>query len=361
MRKNLRQTLVLTAAASALAFSLGAPARALNFNFSYGSGITEGDAADLGFKQAATLWSSLLTDNITVNIEIDLQALGAGVLGQAGSAVGSVSYANIRSALVADAISADDLTATSNLQTGPLNIYMNRTATSPGNTPYLDNNNSFNNNNLSANTANLKALGFNVGSGLDAAITFSSNFAFDFDRSNGIGAGQFDFVGIAAHEIGHALGFVSAADYFDESPGLNENGTFDGASILDLFRFSTESVAAGGLRTIDITADSRNKFFSLDGGATPLTPTARFSTGAFNGDGSQASHWKDNLGSGIMDPTAASGELLLISELDLRALDVMGYNRIVALPEPSTFALMGLGGMLLGGVAVRRGRNRRSN
>ncbi|MBK7264236.1 MAG: hypothetical protein IPI03_21390 [Rubrivivax sp.] len=46
----------------------------------------------------------------------------------------------------------------------------------------------------------------------DAFVQFNSNYAFDHDRSNGIGSGQFDFVGIAAHEIGHALGFVSGVD-----------------------------------------------------------------------------------------------------------------------------------------------------
>ncbi|MBK7059844.1 MAG: hypothetical protein IPH51_04770 [Rubrivivax sp.] len=45
----------------------------------------------------------------------------------------------------------------------------------------------------------------------DAFVQFNSNYAFDHDRSNGIGSGQFDFVGIAAHEIGHALGLIFTA------------------------------------------------------------------------------------------------------------------------------------------------------
>jgi hypothetical protein len=44
------------------------------------------------------------------------------------------------------------------------------------------------------------------------------------------------------------------------------------------------------------------------------------------GDGYQASHWKDDLGLGIMDPTAAPGERLSISALDIEAMDVVGWN-----------------------------------
>ena len=61
-----------------------------------------------------------------------------------------------------------------------------------------------------------------------------------------------------------------------------------------MFRYSAASFALGA---IDWTADTRNKYFSLDGGVTagPL-----FSTGRNFGDGQQASHWKDSLGIGIM-------------------------------------------------------------
>jgi hypothetical protein len=38
------------------------------------------------------------------------------------------------------------------------------------------------------------------------------------------------------------------------------------------------------------------------------TDTAGFSTGKTFGDGPQASHWKDSLGLGMMDPTAGTGE-----------------------------------------------------
>ena len=66
------------------------------------------------------------------------------------------------------------------------------------------------------------------------------------------------------------------------------------------------------------------------------------------GDERQASHWKDNLGLGIMDPTAGNGELLAISANDITGFDVIGYD-LVSMPEPATFgviagvALLGIG------------------
>ena len=46
---------------------------------------------------------------------------------------------------------------------------------------------------------------------------------FDYDRSDGIQPGYFDFVSTVVHEMGHALGFISAVDDVDRAlanPGL---------------------------------------------------------------------------------------------------------------------------------------------
>ena len=85
------------------------------------------------------------------------------------------------------------------------------------------------------------------------------------------------------------------------------------------------------------TADNRDKFFSVDGGTNAI---ALFANGIVLGDGRQASHWKDDLGIGIMDPSVAFGERLDISQTDLRAFDVMGYTVV---PEPEIVTLLGLG------------------
>ena len=54
---------------------------------------------------------------------------------------------------------------------------------------------------------------------------------------------------------------------------------------------------------------------------------ATYSTGTIFGDGYQASHWKDDLGIGIMDPTAAPpGEIMIVTDLDIMAWDVIGWD-----------------------------------
>lgn len=309
-----------------------------------------------GFQEAADLWSAILSDDITVFLEIGFEPLTGGVLGQTSSAFGIGSYTLFRQAMVDDQTSAEDAVVAANLVPGTsVDMLINLTLDNPNDAgsgiPYVDNDASANNSSIRSTTANAKALGllpadappFASGNA-DGSITFNSDFGFDFDfdRSDGISDGLFDFVGIAAHEIGHSLGFVSGVDILGfNSPGSFGNffnaNDFQFVSTLDLFRFSDASLAASGPGTIDFTADTRDKFFSIDGGATPL---ATFSTGVEHGDGRQASHWKDNQGLGIMDPTVAPGEFLTITSLDLLAFDVIGYNLV---PEPPTLALLAFG------------------
>jgi len=77
----------------------------------------------------------------------------------------------------------------------------------------------------------------------------------------------------------------------------------------------------------------------VDGGATL---GAEFSTGVAFGGERQASHWKDLMMLGLMDPTAAQGELLLITENDRMAMDAIGYN-LAPIPELSQAAMYGTG------------------
>ncbi len=335
-------------------------ANALTFNLVDGAGLSSLQGSDPakyaqvrgGFDSAASLWSNLFADPVTINIQIDFAALASGVLGSTGSTQNNFTYTQVRNALVLDLTSADDLIATTNLPAAPaVNMLLNRTSNSPngsGNaTPFLDSDGDANNTILRLTRANAKSIGL-VGANdatSDASITFSSGFSFDFDRSNGINGGEFDFVGVAAHEIGHALGFVSGVDILDNnSPPVNgpfSDDQFTFVSPLDLYRFSAASFAFGA-GTIDWTANNTTKYFSIDGGATSIVT---FSTGINFGDGRQASHWKDNLGVGLMDPTAAPGELVSISQNDIRGFDVIGWTRFsgaAAAPEPATLALLGV-------------------
>ena len=71
------------------------------------------------------------------------------------------------------------------------------------------------------------------------------------------------------------------------------------------------------------------------------------------GDGRQASHWKDGLGIGLLDPTAAQGEFLQVTANDVQALDVIGWN-VGVVPEPLPAWLFAAG---VGLVALRRRRD----
>lgn len=111
---------------------------------------------------------------------------------------------------------------------------------------------------------------------------------------------------------------------------------------LDMFRYS----AADGILDLSVGTES---YFSLDGDVTNLGLFSTGTTVANGGDGQQASHWKDGLGLGILDPTAQpAGVLNVVTELDLQALDVIGWNRNLgaAVPEPSSIGLMGVWGFV---------------
>jgi hypothetical protein len=338
----LRQAnLLLGASILILSLVFGAPSTSAQLTFNF---INQGTATPqmmTGFAQAGALWSAFLKDPITINIRVGASALPAGVLGHSDIFYDPFDYTNVRTALVNDRLSVDDFSSTNALQVAPVvSMLINRTANNPNGvvslTPYFDTGlggpgqaGPENNNTVRFPTANAKALGLlqdnpNL---LDGTVTFTTSPIFDFDRSNSISANRIDFVGIAAHEIGHVLGFVSGVDILignGAPPGLNDNQQ-KFVTPLDLFRFTNRSIGpGGGIGIIDWTGDDTDKYFSVDGGQTPL---ANFSRGPTYEEG----HWQDDLGIGIMDPTAMGGELLKISAMDVRALDVIGYN-LVATP-----------------------------
>ncbi len=355
----------LRLAAKAIALLALAPtAHALTFNFSFVAGTSP--QAQQAFIDAGARWSALFADPITVDLTVGEQNLGPNFFASTSKNLSGYGYGTFRAALTGDATSGDDAIATANLPSGnAFGLLINRTRDNPNGmgsaTPYVDASGA-NNERILITNANAKALGLTpfsspVGactSACDGSIVFGTAINWDYDPRDGISPGSFDFVGSATREIGEMLGFWSGIDLMQglvSGPNPPVANSLDFVSALDLFRFSTESFAAG---VLDWTADNRGKYFSIDGGNTRLGPT--FSTGTLFGDGSRASRWKNNQGLGIMDPFLESGELGVVSANDVRAFDVIGYTLV---PEPSTQALLLLGvAGLLARLRARPGRSR---
>lgn len=295
------------------------------------------------FNRAAVQWESRISDPITVTIDGQLAALGPGIIGSASSVVLQGTYNQIRNQLVAnsapefdDAIVASLPTAATFGATLPVGFSLSG--------------------NVLGSKANLKAMGFTGLDGTfgvsDATITFSSAFSFDYDNSDGVTPGMMDFETVAAHEIGHALGFFSSVDDVDADVQANTPGLVSPTS-LDLFRFvDSVNTALDPIDTATFATATRN----LVPGAVGITDFGdnawgignefRMSTGLTQGDGRQASHWKDDALTGIyigmLDPTLNFGTIQQITEADFRALDLIGYD-ITPVPEPSTYAVGCLG------------------
>lgn len=395
-------------------------------HLNYGPGVNPGSAAYNGFTAAANYWSSVLTTTgatpVTVNFNVNFGHLPPNVLGSTRSTFTAKTAAGIITRLDGRRFGALDAgkvlptlgaSTTTGNPNGAVSVYTpgytdNAARTGIDNsTKVYDTDGGYNNSIIGLTTANAKALGYtgaqiysptNTGQ-VDATIGFSSDFKFDFNPRNGITAGTSDFLAVAIHEFGHALGFVSGVDDYDylgtggplaDSPACGVPGgckNYDAnndwfGETLDLFRYS----ATGAL---DWTTKTPS-YFSVDGGATAYQ-AGLFSTGTFNGDGWQASHWKAPQvtlpnGSqvfscrrpklGVMNPYICNGRAGIVTALDLAAQDAIGWNitdkarvadyskdtgqiahDLTAVPEPASWALFIAG---FGVVGAMQRRSRRS-
>jgi hypothetical protein len=282
------------------------------------------------FNRAAQSWASAFTDDITVNISAGYSGAfsNPSALGSTSSVLFQANYNFFLGKIMESADSNDGILA-------HLPDLAHFSATLPVGVTFS--------NKFLATKANFKALGY---TGLDEAygatdstITFNSTFAFDYDNRDGVTPNTIDFQTLAAHEIGHALGFISSVDTVDT---LKHNGTGGSLVItpLDLFRFQ-DNVAGKDPATV---ADFTNYPRYLDTGGTPifddLTQENALSSGTFTGDGFEASHWR-NAGSvnpllGVMNPSLNYTVIEAISANDIRALDLIGYD---AVPEPAALGV----------------------
>lgn len=237
-------TVISACLALALAW-LTPSAHALTFNITYDASVTaQPNAAQIeaAFAAAAKQFSDTLTPNVVVNILVGWGEVGGAPLpsGTVGASrynfLDGYSLVALRDALaLAHSVNPNDTVMAAVLANYP-------TVDPTGlDTFYLT-------------TAQAQAIGYLPPQSIsvNGAVGFKAGTTkWDFDASNGIAVGYYDFQGIAAHEIGEVLG---------RSSSLNAVPT--DASELDLLRYS-----GPGVHSFSRTLPA---YFSIDGGVTNL-------------------------------------------------------------------------------------------
>lgn len=230
---------------------------------------------------------SQFSDPVTVVINIGFASLGPGILGSTGSSYTNTSWPNARAGLQAD-MDPDD----------SIQSFLPAGSTIPvrynGNTADVTNENR-----VYFTLANYRAAIGTV-SGTAASMTFSSNFSWDYTPPS-INPGAYCFQSVITHEVGHALGFTSGADF-----------RFSDIEALDIYRFQrsdgsgdynpdTLAEFTTTARMVDQNAPGTDNDVNSD----LITVEYQMSDGVPN----QASHFAArNPGIYIMDPSLSSGE-----------------------------------------------------
>ena len=347
----------LVAAMAAAVVALGAPrVWAMDFVITPGPALAANPAAVAALDRAAAAWSNAFSDDITVNISAGFGTFSnPAVIGNTAAVKFQSPYDFFRGYLMASAAVEPDDGVVAFLPTAA-----QFHATLPAGFTFS--------NKFIATKANFKALGFGSAIDLDqvygandATITFNSNFAFDYDSSNGVDADKIDFQSVATHEIGHALGFISSVDTvdFDKHAGTTTDLII---TPLDLFRFQDNVAGKDPATNADFTNDPR--YLDTGGSAIfdDLALERAMSTGTFTGDAREASHWKDDGYTGqllgVMDPSMSFGVAESVSANDVRALDLIGYDAVPE-PAPVVVAALAMAPMLLARLKPSSNRRRR--
>jgi hypothetical protein len=257
----------------------------LQFQVNYGAGVP--DAVKNVVSSVTNYLSAHFTNPVTISIDIDWANLGSNILGQTQNEFYALpGYSTIPSSLAATSTTADDASTVAAL---------------PGSSPVS-------NAAWVATQAQLKAWGYTGFANPDATITFSSSFPFDFDNSDGVTSGSYDFYGVAAHEITEVMGRILWQ-------GSVTSGGQPVYMASDLFKYS-------GTGTHVVSSGTTAGYFSVDNGATHLANYNTVNGGDF-GDWSSTPDIQD-----AARAFAPSGTVEPVTDTDLRALDVIGWNRV---------------------------------
>ena len=312
------------------------PGQALTIEFAGLEGLVGNLPAVDALTRAANQWEAIFVNPMTVNIQTSMSNGGDNFLAFGGGSLVTESYDTVRNALVADAMSSPSKDINTFLPTSSELRFDAPTGISVDTSQVL----------LSETIA--IALDIPVNNPSPSIIGFNSQFSWDFNRSNGIDPQKFDFEGVAMHEIGHVLGFFYSG--IDGCPQGGDTNCSTVPGIMDLFRFEQGSAPSTPSEFVTFP-----RSLSPEGGIVFSDARSQFamSTG-FSGDGFGAEHWKfSDTGTriGIMSPTFAPGEKPSIEFPDIRALELIGYDRSVAAPEPAAMWVVASGLLMLAGYA----------
>jgi len=280
-----------------------------NFVTNFGSNAA---AAEAAWIDAANIFETNFSDSIHVNITVDGVA-GTSVFGRSNTLLDLFSYSTMRNALFADAKTADDAAAV-----GPGGSVSATDPTGGAGKWWVT-------------TSEAKALGLipdNLST--DGTTTFGAGNPFTF--SGPVAPGTFDFEGIASHEISEVLGRLGISG---RTIGTNANSY----SLIDLFSYT-------GASTRGLTPGA-GEDFSIDNGTTLLK---LYNNAAANGLDTR--DWAPGTNDSF-NQFSNSGVTNPVSNVDLRELDVIGYDRVIS-PEPASAIFLLLGLAALGGLRRKK-------